>query len=154
MKYFVYYSTNGDISDISPIEIRGNVAKPFIKIDKEAALHFISGKEKPSKWRVLNKKLVKRDAYVSFQYDATGFFNIKSQQSSDPVVIVTIQEQKITIRSEENKELVFYLTKKSNPSFIVDTLILDNIEKTFISPIKSFSIFADHNYGNIKWQRI
>lgn len=155
MNYFIYYDSNGVILDISPKEIKENINKSFIKIAKEIAIQFINGKEKPTKWKVLNKKLVKKDSYTSFQYDSTGFFNIKSQQSSESVIIITIQGQKITIEAKNNKsKLVFYVTKKDNPTFVVDTFILNSTKKTFTSSIRDFSIFADHNYGNIKCQNI
>lgn len=159
MKYFVYYDkdNNGAILNISPTQLEGKHAYEFIKIDKEEALLFIQGKERPAKWRVdciERPKLIKKDNHVFHQYDSHGFFNIKSQQSTKPVIIITIKGKEISITTNNTKNnLMFFLTIKDNPTFIIENLTINAgiSKKTFISPINNFSIFANHNFGNIKW---
>lgn len=159
MNYYVYYQEDGFIAAISPAFLKEWEHLPYLTISEEVAKPFLTFIEPLFKWKVKNNpdpQLIKEDDPLLFGHNEKMFFDIKQQPNVEEnfVIFVTINQNTITIRSQLQEEFSLFLTKKDDPSVIIQTLTISpgEVRKTFIVDDEDFSIFSDKFYGQIQWQ--
>lgn len=159
MSYFVYYNKeeNGSIVGVSPAELKELAGTEYLLVSEKEAMPFISGKEKITKWKVdtiKNPTLVKKDNHVFHRYNEHGFFDVSTQLTNKPIITIEVKQKVIIITSNQHSDFItFYLTKKDNPSYLLQKMTLEPnvVEKRFVADEENFSIFATSNYGHIKY---
>lgn len=145
-KFFVYYnSETGKILSLSGEKISAMKDKPFIKVEKEIAVDFLSGKKTLAQWMVDSKEKILKPLKAKQDFAEKiwlgNFYAVPTRRLKGDVWLSYDKKKKtMEIFTEEKK--MFYLTKPNNPTYLLQAIEVEGLSTINILEYP-FTIFTD-----------